>query len=253
MPKGNVYGLNKSNKTYFAMVLILAVLAAVSVFLPTPIPVPSAELPSSKPVLAITNFFIMLIVYGGLGFLGLYLSRKLGFADLWQDSVSNRNRFVLPALIGAGLGIFFIIADLTIKKFHGLGSLPHPPFPTSLVVSVTAGIGEEIMFRLFFISFWTWLVSYLILKNRFQNTVFWIVAVISALAFALGHLPSTMLIFGWKSMAEVPPALIAEIILLNGALSIPAAYCFRKYGFLAPVGIHLWNDVVWHVIWGAFG
>ena len=25
---------------------------------------------------------------------------------------------------------------------------------------------------------------------------------------------------------------------------------FRKYGFLAPVGIHFWADIVWHVLWG---
>jgi hypothetical protein len=43
---------------------------------------------------------------------------------------------------------------------------------------------------------------------------------------------------------------MSEIILLNGIVSIFAAYYFRKFGFLAPVGIHFWTDVVWHVIWG---
>jgi len=38
--------------------------------------------------------------------------------------------------------------------------------------------------------------------------------------------------------------------LLNGLMSIFAAYYFRKYGFLAPVGIHFWADIVWHVLWG---
>ncbi|GAH57810.1 unnamed protein product, partial [marine sediment metagenome] len=39
-------------------------------------------------------------------------------------------------------------------------------------------------------------------------------------------------------------------ILLNGVVSLFAAYYFRKYGFLAAVGIHFWTDVVWHVVWG---
>jgi hypothetical protein len=59
-----------------------------------------------------------------------------------------------------------------------------------------------------------------------------------------------MALFGWKTIGEIPPALMSEIILLNGVVSIFAAYYFRKFGFLAPVGIHFWTDVVWHVVWG---
>jgi hypothetical protein len=54
-----------------------------------------------------------------------------------------------------------------------------------------------------------------------------------------------------QAVSEIPSALLAEIILLNGALSLFAAHYFRKFGFLAPVGIHFWADVIWHVIWGA--
>lgn len=212
---------------------------------------PTQQLPASKPVIALVSAAIMLVLYGGLGFLGLKLSQKLGFADLWDPKVSHKQRFLLPALIGIGLGIFFILADAIFSQFQTLGPLPHPPFPTSLVASATAGIGEELIFRLFFISFGVWLISYVLLKRKWQNQTFWIVAVLSALAFALGHLPSTMLLLEFKTVSEIPPALISEIILLNGVLSLFAAYYFRKFGFLAAVGIHFWADVVWHVIWGA--
>ena len=106
------------------------------------------------------------------------------------------------------------------------------------------------MFRLFFISFWTWLVSRIILRGRWQAHVYWVVSVFSAIAFGMAHLPSLMFLQGWTSMTQVPPVLLTEIMLLNGVLSLIAAYCFKKFGFLAPVGIHLWADVVWHVIWG---
>ncbi len=136
------------------------------------------------------------------------------------------------------------------SRFHTLGPLPHPPFPTSLVASATAGIGEELIFRLFFLSFGVWLISYVILKKRWQNQIFWIIAIFSALAFALAHIPSVMLLFGFNSVNEIPLALMGEIILLNGVVSLFAAYYFRKFGFLAAVGIHFWTNVVWHVIWG---
>ncbi|UCH63499.1 MAG: CPBP family intramembrane metalloprotease [Fidelibacterota bacterium] len=243
--------LSLSIRIYFGLILALAILAAVSIFLPTfQGLMPHQELPASKPVLALANAGIMIFLYGGLGYLGYSLSRKLDFADIWDEGVTNQQRFVIPALIGLGLGIFLIVADAVFSQFHDLGPLPHPSFPASIVASATAGISEEVIFRLFFISFWMWLVSRVILKGRGQEPVFWIVAVLSALAFAFGHLPATMAFFEFSTIGEVPPALLGEMVLLNGVLSLFTAYYFRKYGFLAPVGIHFWTDVVWHVVWG---
>jgi len=239
-----------SLKIYIGLIVTLAILAAINVFLSQGVFLSTQTLPASKPVLALANAAIMLILYGGLGFLGLKLSSKLGFADIWDLRVSNKQRFLIPALVGGVIGIFFILADVIFSKFHSLGPIPHPPFPTSLVASVTAGIGEEVIFRLFFISFWVWLISYVILKKRWQNQVFWVVSVFSALAFALGHFPSVMILFGLNTIQGIPFTLISEIILLNGVISIFAAYYFRKYGFLAAVGIHFWTDIIWHVLWG---
>ena len=244
--------LSLSIKIYIGLIIALAILAAVSIFLPTfEGLLPAQQLPASKPVLALVNAGIILILYGGLGFLGLQLSQKLGFANLWDSRISNRQRFLIPALTGVGIGVFLILADVVLSQFHTLGALPHPPFPISLVASLAAGIGEELIFRLFFISFWVWLISYLILKKRWQNQIFWIIAILSALVFALGHIPSLMIVFDLKAVSEIPLVLMSEIILLNGVLSLFAAYYFRKFGFLAPVGIHFWANVIWHVIWGA--
>ena len=245
--------LSPSIKIYIGLVVVLAVAAAVSVFLPAfQSLMPAQELPVSKPLLALANAGIMLFLYGGLGFLGLMLARRTGFADIWDNRVSNRQRFIVPALIGAGIGALFIPADSLFSQFHTFGALPHPLFPASLLASVTAGIGEELIFRLFFVSFWVWLISQVILRGKWLNQVFWTIASLSALAFAFGHLPSLMAVYQLNALTEIPPALLSEIILLNGTLSIAAAYYFRKFGFLAAVGIHFWADVVWHVIWGAF-
>ena len=242
--------LTRSTRTYFGLVLTLALLAAANVFLPQGKLIGQFELPASKPVVAVAAFFMVIVIYGGLGFAGLVLSRKVGFTDLWDSDVTNRQRFLIPAMIGIGIGIFFIAADAVFQQFHSLGKIPHPPFPTSVVASISAGIGEELIFRLFLISLWVWLLSLVIPGERWRNRIFWIVASLSGLAFALGHLPSVMAIFGWNSIAEIPTPIIAEVILLNGLLSLLAASYFRRYGFLSAVGIHFWTDVVWHVIYG---
>jgi hypothetical protein len=91
-----------------------------------------------------------------------------------------------------------------------------------------------------------------ILRKRYNNQVFWIITVLSAIAFAAGHVPSLMILFEFETLYDVPIAILIEGFLLNGVLSIFAAYYFRKYGFLTAVGIHFWADVVWHVIRGLF-
>ncbi len=249
----SLFSQNPDWKLYVFLVLILTVLAAVNVFLPQGdyIPgMPEQELPAPRWVLGLVNAATMLVIYGGLGFLGLILARKLGFAGLLDSEASPRQRYLTPMLIGILIGLFIILCDEVISGFHSLGPLPHPPFPTSLVASATAAIGEEIIFRLFFISFWVWLVSKVLLKGKWQNGIFWIVTLLSALAFGAGHLPSVMIFFRMESLAEIPPMLLGELFLLNGVVSVFAAWYFRKYGFLTAVGIHFWADMVWHVLWG---
>jgi hypothetical protein len=243
--------LSLSVKIYIALVIVLSILTAINAFMPQgDFDLPDQESPIPKPVILMVNAAIMLVLYGGLGFIGLKISQKLAFADILDDRVSAKQRLLFPALLGVGIGLFFIVTDSLLSQFHPLGSLPHPPFPSSLLVSASAAIGEEIIFRLFFIPFGVWLISYVILKKRWQEQVFWIVAILSALAFSFGHLPSVMVIFGISGITEIPPVLMLEIMLLNGVLTLFAAYYFRKYGFLAAVGIHFWVDVVWHVVWG---
>ena len=178
------------------------------------------EIAVSKTVLALGTAAIMLFLYGGLGYLGLKLSKKIAFADLWDSKVSNKERFLIPALTGIFLGIIFIVLDLILSQFHTLGSIPHPPFPTSIIASATAAIGEEIIYRLFFISFWVWLISHLILKSRWKNIIFWLITFCSAILFASAHFPSIIALYGLNTISEIPFALIIELIILNGLLSI---------------------------------
>lgn len=242
-----------STWTFVGLIVFYSILTGVSVFMQmgvSPAPEGMPPLPTPLPVLALANALLVLVVYGGLGLLGLYFSRKIGLPEIWDPAVTNRQRFLIPALVGAAGGIFVILIDLIFSPINGIGRLPHPSFPLSIIAAITAAIGEETLFRLFFISFWTWLISKVILRGRWQNPIYWVVAVFSAIAFAMSHIPAIMYLEGWTSMSQVPPALIVELLLLNGVVAIAAAWVFKKSGFLAPVGVHFWADVVWHVIWG---
>jgi membrane protease YdiL (CAAX protease family) len=242
----------RSTRTFWLLLAILALAAAVNPFLPQmAVPATSAAAPALPLwMVSLSGVGAIRLLYGGLGYTGLVLWRRLKWPDLWTEHVTNRQRFLIPALVGVVIGVLLIAADLAFSQFNGVGRLMHPPFPTSLVATIAAGIGEEILFRLFFISFWSWLIGAVLLRGRGLPVVYWIVSVLSALLFAVAHLPALMFLLGVSELSQLSPVLLLQIILLNGVVSLFAAYYYRKSGFLAPVGIHFWADIVWHVLWG---
>jgi hypothetical protein len=243
----------RSTWTFFILLAILALAAGLNAFLPQGergTLMPESQIPKWQ--LALGAAGITTALYGFLGMLGLALWRNLDFPEIWAKNVSARQRFLIPALAGGALGLVLIVADLVFSRINGLGRLMHPPFPTSLVASVSAGIGEELLFRLFFVSFWTWLVGKVLLRGRSLTVVYWVASTFSALAFGASHLPTLMILTGITDPALFSPVLLLQIFLLNGLISLVAAYYFKKYGFLAPVGVHFWTDIVWHMLWGLF-
>jgi hypothetical protein len=218
----------RSTRTFWLLVAILAGAAALTPFLPQMegLDAAVAAQRTSMPVwqIILGSVGVVLVLYGGLGYLGLILWRRMKLPEIWEASVTNRQRFLIPALVGAALGIVLILADLLFAPVNGVGRLIHPPFPTSLVASISAGIGEEILFRLFFISFWTWLVGKIILRGRGFSVVYWAVAGFSAIVFAVAHLPSLMIILGVEDPMQFSPVLLGQILLLNGLISLFAAY-----------------------------
>ncbi|MBN1855660.1 MAG: CPBP family intramembrane metalloprotease [Dehalococcoidia bacterium] len=239
-----------STLLFFGLVVLNAILAATSSLLPQGMEQGEGTATISPAMAAAFNAGVVLFLYGGLGYLGLRLSRKLGYPDLLDPQVTTHQRFITPCVAGLWIGLIFIVADGFFGRFHSLGPLPHPPFPLSLLASFSAGIGEEMVFRLFFIPFLVWLISSVALKGEQKNTVFWVATFFSASFFAMGHIPSVMLMIGNPSFADIPTAMLIEIFLLNGLLSMVTAYFMRTSGYLAAVTVHTSTDIVWHVIWG---
>jgi membrane protease YdiL (CAAX protease family) len=242
--------MSPSTIVFFGLVLLTAALAAIATFMPQGLDEMMPE--DSAPLwqFALIAAGSVLFLYGGLGYVGLRLTRKLGYPDLLDTRVTTRQRFVIPCIVGLWLGLIFIVADNIFSRFHQYGPLPHPPFPTSILASFSAGIGEEMVFRLFFIPFLVWLISRVVLKGAQEQLTFWNAAIFSAIFFAAGHIPSVMYLLDVTTLSAIPPAMMAEIFLLNGALSLVAAYFLRRSGYLAAATVHTSADIVWHVIWG---
>ncbi len=246
--------ITKSTKVFLGLLAVYAFLAAISLYLPQTSSGLGQEFPSTLPaakwLVALAVFGLIFIVYGLLGYLGLKLAKKIGIPDILTSEVSHKQRFLFPALAGVISGVVLIIGDSIFSQFNGIGHFVHPAFPASILATISAGIGEEMLFRLFFISFWTWLISRVIFRGKYATQIFWLVAVLSAIVFGLAHYPAIMYLYKFPSFSAVPLGLQIELLSLNGLVSLVAAYFYKKVGYLGAVGVHLWTDVVWHVILG---
>jgi len=155
--------------------------------------------------------------------------------------------------LGLGCGVAIVLGDRLFAARQsaalgpGWGGFPHPQFPFSLIASATAGIGEEVFFRLFVLSLWALLLNLFLRRWQATRLALGIANLIAALAFAAGHLPGVILMLGVEVAYQ--PMVLAELFLLNGLVGLVAGERFIRDGLVAAVGVHFWADIVWHVLW----
>lgn len=207
--------------------------------------------------LALANCLLIFVVYLPLGTLGLWLARRGGLPGIYKPGDSPRQWAVQPCLIGVGVGLVLVALDQAAQRLgYGTG-FPHPPFPASILASLTAGIGEEILFRLFLMSLWVvifgWLFRRVLSPSRAQSAALIAANLLAALAFGASHLATVMVLTGAASPLELPLWMLGQVFLLNGILGVTAGMLFARRGAIAAMGVHFWADMVWHVLYGLIG
>jgi len=213
--------------------------------------IPMPDMGVSNTVLGLANAGIILVMYGILGLAGYWFARKLELPGIFSEGGNWRRWFFIPLLLGLACGAIFVVGDLLFAPANGLGRILHPPFPSSILASISAGIGEEIAFRGFVFGLWGLILNWLFKRFNGRTIALWIANIIAALAFGAGHLATFMVLLGASTPAELNPVLLVEIFLLNGILGLIAGERYLKDGLVAAAGVHFWTDVVFHVFWGA--
>jgi membrane protease YdiL (CAAX protease family) len=212
--------------------------------------VPMPDLGVSNVVLGLANAGIIIVLYGIVGLLGFGFARLLGLPGIFSENGNWQRWFLIPMLLGLGCGVIFVVGDVLFASINGFGHFSHPPFPVSIFASLSAGVGEEMMFRGFVFGLWGLLLNWLLKRFNGRTVALWIANIVAALAFGAGHLGTLLLIAHASSFAELSPVLLAETFLLNGILGVIAGQRYMKDGLVAAAGVHFWNDVVFHVIYG---
>ena len=214
------------------------------------VPMPDLGVPDWAVGLA--NAGIVLVVYGLLGLAGFWFARKLELPGIFSEDGDWKRWFVIPLEWGLVCGVLIIIGDVLFAPINSFGRFPHPPFPISVLASLSAGIGEEILFRGFVFGLWAFLLNWLFRRFNGRASALWIANILAALAFGAGHLGTIFFLTGASSFAELNPVLLAEVFLLNGVVGLIAGERYMKDGLVAAAGVHFWADVVFHVAWGLF-
>jgi len=214
--------------------------------------IPMPDMGVSNVVVGLANAGIALVFYGPLGLIGYWFARKLGLPGIFLEDGNWRQWVLIPCFLGVVCGLALIMGDLIFAPINGLGRFPHPDFPLSILASLGAGIGEEILFRGFVFGLWAWLLNWALRRFNKRTAVLWLANIIAALAFGAGHLGTAVVIMNVPTPADLPPMLLVEIFLLNGIVGLAAGQQHVKSGLVAAMGVHFWTDIVWHVLWGLF-
>lgn len=223
---------SSSIKVYLGLLMLLVVLRVALYFVPVEFVLADQERMVSWP---------SILAIWALGLIGVILAPRAGFPGMWDKEIQNRGRFFIPVLIGLSFGLLSVVLDLV----QPLGGEIQIEFPASLVVYPMGGVLEEIIFRLLLTTFLVWLISTVILRERWQQGIFWMVAVSVALLYAFLQIGT------YSMIAEKVTLLVGmRFLVLIGAYFIVAACLYRRYGFLSAVAMRLADYLVWHIIWG---
>lgn len=179
-----------------------------------------------------------------LGVIGKILANKIG---LWRklsfDKKGNVELVILTVLGGAA---FILLDYLFFSSFSEVVKNSYAVKPTVeyVMASITYGaVIEEVMLRLFFMSFIALIVQKISKRDAMNDRILIVSNVISALLFAAAHLPATIMTIG------ITPMILIRCFVMNGAFGLMFGRLYRKYGIhyamLAHGGVHIFSKLIW--------
>jgi len=225
--------ISTSDKTFFGLVLILIIAKVIWASFQLDHPIVQQSI----------NSWVAVVLAAALGFVALKLAQRTGFPGMWDEEISNQQRFVIPVLFGLGFAVIQIILVTLVLRLD----IPMVKFPLSIPVYLFGGIILEIFYRLIPMVLLVWLISNLLLRKRWQEQVFWVVAILLCLV------EPVMQTIGMYQMGIITDILLTAILFVFVfAGNLIPTYFFRKYGFLAAIVWRLTDYLIWHIIWPLF-
>jgi len=210
--------------------------------------------PLPLPIVLLLSVVQSTVLFSVLLFIGLRLAKSTGFkVSILENYLAkkkievNVKQIVKTSIpLGVLAGVAIVGLDLIfIKSGSNLGGQVSIPIWQGFLASFYGGISEEILLRLFFMTFIVWLIGKLIRTKSIpteNNIIIWSSIIIAAIIFGLGHLPAT------AAITTLSPLVIFRAILLNGIGGVVFGWLYWKRGFESAMIAHFSADIVIHVI-----
>lgn len=203
------------------------------------------------------------IMFAIVIFAGMFFASRVGLGTPMLDaatrgeSFAGRVRAILPlsiilGLLGTllilGLEIFFFQPAMLKELGNSAAILNLQTSPPAawkgFLASFYGGIAEEILLRLFVMSFFVWLGRFVSKTAEGKPTaaVIWAANILAAALFGLGHLPALV------PLVPITALVIARTVVLNGVLGVVFGWLYWKRGLEAAMISHFSADIVLHVL-----
>ncbi|MDO5980339.1 CPBP family intramembrane glutamic endopeptidase [Flavivirga spongiicola] len=187
-----------------------------------------------------------------LVFIGLWVSSRanLGapllariFSKEPINELINWKSILTSIFLAVAVALFLLSLFELQKELYPVSSkLSRPSKPFYALVSFSAGISEEIMFRLGLMSLIIAIIQFLKKVENASNKIVWSGIIISAVFFGLIHLPLS------KNFVELTPFTISVTMIGNLITGSIFGWIFWKQGLLIAIISHIAFDIVFHVI-----
>ncbi|RAI89341.1 CAAX prenyl protease-like protein [Algoriphagus yeomjeoni] len=187
-----------------------------------------------------------------LVFVGLWISSRSNLGAPVIARIFSKNpineiiswKSVFSSILLATLAALFLLGLFELQsEFYPISSkMSRPSKPFYALVSFSAGISEEIMFRLGLMSLIITVIQFWKKVDNPSDKTIWTGIIISALFFGLIHLPLS------KNFVELTPFTIGVTMIGNLITGATFGWIFWKRGLLVAIASHISFDLVFHVI-----
>jgi membrane protease YdiL (CAAX protease family) len=212
----------------------------------------SSEIEISAILLLLTSVQ-NLVLFSAVTFFGLFFSKRIGMGmPILQNVLEGKKQteklksiIVLSICSGVLAGILIVLLSIPFNKLiPELHLLKPVPVWKAFLASFYGGIAEEILLRLFLVSFLVW-ITFKIKKTegrRPTNLGIWMSIIVASVIFGLGHLPTT------AQIVSLTGVVVIRAVVLNGAGGIIFGWLYWKKGLESAMIAHFSADIFLHII-----
>lgn len=189
--------------------------------------------------LRVWDYKNILILFLGIPF--LFLQSKANLPNFLEDSITNKQRFLNPFLIGTVFGILDLIIIKIIMHPEPYSELPPflQPFPYSTFLYFSGAFEIEVFYRLIPLTL-ILLLGKWFTNGKYFNIFLWTAIVLTSLREPLEQFPNGELWF------------IIYTLLTGFLMNFLQAVYFKNAGFLASITLRLGHYLFWHILLGIY-